>query len=59
MLRIKEVQLSPVHATMVSQQAMLVVMYGSNCLSNDYMRVKTVANVIPSAWDLRIICSQL
>ena len=49
MLRTEAVQLSPVHATMVSQQAMLVVMYGSNCLSNDYMRVRTVTNVIPSA----------
>ena len=49
MLKTESVQLSPVHATMVSQQAMLVVMYSSSCLSNDYMRVKTVANVIPSA----------
>ena len=49
MLRTEAVQLSSVHATMVSHQAILVVMYGSNCLSNDYMRVKTVAIVIPSA----------
>ena len=49
MLRTEAVQLSPVHATMVSQQAMLVVMYGSDYLINDYMRVKTVANVIPSS----------
>ena len=48
MLRTEAVQLGPVQATMVWQSAMLVVMYASNCLSNDYISVRTVANVIPS-----------
>ena len=49
MLRTEAVQLGLVQATMVWQSAMLVVLYASNyCLSNDYISVRTVANVIPS-----------
>ena len=47
-VRTEAVQLGPVQATIVSQYSMLVVMYASNCLSNDYMSERTVANVIPS-----------